>query len=504
MPSPIAHLLSTSLTLKLLRANNAPLILGFLQDAFKERNKTSIDEETLELLLNEYLLQHDPDPASAPISPAAPSPAPPSAAAAPSLAASAPENRPRLYLNTWCSDDFRYLRKDFSEDRQCYVYQLTQYSEKALQWLRELLTGIRVGYTTTESRFSRIFSELETLSRQTKEDPKAHLKILLEQRDKLDAEIKTLRTTGKVRTLQPSQIRDRLLDISQMVEAFFADFRAVEDHFREQAREISSIYLDQNRSKGDIVEHALDTDDKLRNSEQGKSYYGFRALLGSPQHREQLTQYIDDAAYLSLSADTDTHLFRTLFSRLLEQSRLAQESFTRIAERLRRVVEESSTQNTRLILEQIADIKKIARDRRDLPSEDDFFEFDDGLAWANLMELGFYEKKDPTLLPPMSTDTAADNEAVLAAISRIGKPLDMAAYRQHVATLLADREQVSLRQLLETYPARDGAVDLVGYLCVASEKPQHLIDETEQETLDLNRPQQPRYATLNKIIFQHH
>jgi hypothetical protein len=496
MLPPVANILNDSLTLKLLRARNAALILGFLHDAFKERNHTLIEAEALEHLLLEYLKQNataddlradDLSPDTGTLIPT--------------------ESTAKAYLNRWCTDDFRYLRTVFAEDRQCFLYQLTQHSEKALQWLNEIATGARAKYTTTESRFSRIFAELQALTQQTNDDPKARLKTLLAQRDALDAEIQQIRATKKVpRLLQPAQVRDRLLDLEQMAGAFLADFRAIEDHFKEQAHDIAAIYLERNRSKGDIVEHALDAHERLRNSEQGRSYYGFRDLLGQPDKQQALAIAIAAAARLARDAGTDERVFLTLMERLLESGAIVQETFRKIASQLRRVVEESATQNTRLVLEQIGDIKKLALARRDQPDatdDDNFLEITDGIAWANLMELGFYEKKEPA--PIVAIDNAADPAAaaeLTAAIHRIGRPFNIEQFRRNVATLLAERDQDSLRQLLDTHPATDGAVDLVGYLCVAAEDPRHLISETEREDLDLARPEQPRYATLNKIIYQ--
>ncbi|MDR2980679.1 MAG: DUF3375 domain-containing protein [Puniceicoccales bacterium] len=487
--SPIASLLNLSLTLKLLRAGNAELVLGFLYEAFKERNRTSIEEEALELLLKDHLAYTNP--------------AIDSANPTTQDKTTSPENRARTYLNTWCSNEYRYLRKIFSEEQQCYLYQLSQYSEKVFQWLHELETGNRSGYTTTESRFSRIFNELKDLSLRTKEDPKVRLKSLLEQRDALDAEIQAIRDSGKVQTLQPAQVRDRLLDIEQMIEGFLADFRAIEDHFREQAHEIAEIYMDRTRSKGDVVEHALDSNERLRNSEQGKSYYGFRALLSSMAQREQLAQFLVDAAQLAANAGTDEHVFRSLLERLLEQDGFVQETFQKISSQLRYVVEENATQNTRRIMEQIGEIKKLALARRDLPPEENFHEIDDAIAWNNLMELRLHERKEPMCFESIDTNTGDDDsEDAKAAIRRIGKPLNIAGFRRNVATLLNKYEQVSLSQLLETFPPVDGAVDIVGYLYVAAEKERHLIDDQTYEKIDLNRSQQPRFATVNKIIFQ--
>ena len=92
MPTAIDNLYDTSLTLRLLCAKNASLVLGFFNEAFKERNQHSIGEEELELLLERHLADHFALDREMPA-----------------------ENRVKNYLNLWCSDCYSYIRKRFEE-----------------------------------------------------------------------------------------------------------------------------------------------------------------------------------------------------------------------------------------------------------------------------------------------------------------------------------------------------------------------------------------------------
>jgi hypothetical protein len=481
MPNLIETLYENHLTLRLLAANNAPLVLGFFYEVFKERNLQNVGEEELELLLVNHLAGSRLEDNETKL---------------------APDQRARNYLNLWCRDMHGYLRKVYSEEEECFVYQLTRHSEKALQWLRELQTGEKHGHMTTESRFTRIFNEFKTLSRQTKADSREREKDLLAQRDEIDAEIARIRETGQVDTLTSSQVKDRLIDLEQMIEAFLSDFRAIEDHFKEQAAEIHEIYLERGRSKGDIVEHALDADQALRNSEQGKSYYGFRSLIRSMESREELTQLVEDAARLAIKSGTDEAVFSSLMERLLDRVMVVQGSYQRIATQLRRVVEETNAQDTRRLLESISAIKQAAMALRTNPPEGEFAEIDEAVAWANLMEMSFHEKRESPHFDDISPPGSEDDADLAAVVRQIGKPLDLEGYREKVARLLETHNQIALRQVLEAHPASEGAIDLVGYLCIAADDPRHLIDDTSIEEIDLNRPQQPRFATINRIIYQ--
>jgi hypothetical protein len=118
------------------------------------------------------------------------------------------------------------------------------------------------------------------------------------------------------------------------------------------------------------------------------------------------------------------------------------------------------------------------------------------------MELGFHEKKAPVNFAAIteSADTDEEAEDVKAALKKIGKPLDIDSYRERVARLLEEHDQIALTQIIAGHPLRHGAVDLVAYLCVACENDRNIIAETEK--IDLNRPAHPRYATISRIIYQ--
>jgi hypothetical protein len=248
--------------------------------------------------------------------------------------------------------------------------------------------------------------------------------------------------------------------------------------------------------------YALDADEALRNSEQGKSYYGFREIIRSLDSREALDAWVTDAARLARDAGTDGLVYEMLMERLNTRMSIVQESYLRIAAQLRRVVEESAAQDSIRLLDSIASLKQAAMLRRDTPPEGDFIEIDEGVAWSNLMELSFHEKRESVVYERMGKTATLTDADLADSVRKIGKPLDIERFRRTVARALAGRDQIALRTLLETEPLRDGAVDLVAYLTVAADDARHMIDDASTDDIDLLRAVNPRHATLNRIIFQ--
>lgn len=477
MSSTFSPYFENNPTLKLLRGNYAGFILGFFHDSFKETGQTQIPEEDLETMLDQHLLETRRQDAET------------------SLTRDA-----RVYLNQWCEDGYRLLQKRFSEEKSSYVYQLTQHSEKALAWIEDLRRGSKRGYTTSDSRFGRIVADLRRIDLETNDDPEARRKELLKQRDTIDAELKRIRETGKVDTMDPAAVKDALHDLEADVEAFLSDFRAIEETFRDQAREIQDLYLEQQLTKGAMVAHVLDADEALRNRDQGRSYFGFREAMTSLQNREELQALAKRAAALAEAHNLDLPSFDRLPRRLHNEVSHVGSIYRRITGQLRRVVEEQSSKQTRYLMELLGETRSLAKASGELPTEFELHDWEDPLKLNNLMEVGFWEAPQTGRFDAIQDEEKQDPEVLKAALGRIGKPLDLPKYRERVAQVLKAQPQVSLRELVERFPIESGIVDVVAYVAVAGEQEQNVyLPEAFQ--LDLNRRQHPRYAELEKIIF---
>lgn len=477
MAGPYDLLFAHSPALKLLRSEKAAFVLGFLQEIFKEPGVTIIPEEDLEVALGGHLEQ---------------------------LRAEDPEvhwPEAKRYLELWCGDDCSYLRKTFSEEQGCYVYQLTRHSEKALSWMEDLRVGEKRGYATSESRFSRIIGEMRRLQRDTNSDPDARIRELLASRDAIDEDIRSIRDKGLAPTLDEQQVKDALHDLEEMVASFLSDFREIEDNFKEQAREIHALYLERNISKGDLIAHALDADEALRNQDQGRSYYGFRRLIRSVESRDELRDLVEKVARMAAERGLDGRSFDGLLPRLFNEVAVVQDAYRRISGQLRRIVEEQALRQTRYLLELMAEVRSFAYKRRADPPEGAFFQWEENLRFNNLMEAPFYEPSAAGKFQNIEQGGEGEADDVLAAIRRIGKPLDLPRFRHRVETVLEGREQVSLKELVEIHPLEDGAVDLLCYLAVAAERSGSLINGENRERFDLQRAVQPRFAELDQIIF---
>ena len=480
MDEEFLHFFDESPALRLMRGRLGSFVVGFFFKTFKKWGVVQASEEELAATLAEHIEQvrelEDFD---------------------------APKRLPQDYLDEWCDEDHRYMTKTYDEDKEEYIFRLTRHSEKALSWLQDLLSMQQRGYATTESRFNRIILEMESLSQGVNADPEARIRDLARKRDEIDEEIQKIRDTGEAPIFGEDVIRDQVYDLSDLVEHFLSDFRAIEEFFKDHARQISKLYAQGDASKGDIVEHVLDSDDELRSCDQGKSYFGFRAMMTNPALARQFRNLAEQTSDIARRRGLDPNkTFLSLSDRLFGEANSAHGAYGRISRKLRQVVGDHAGGGGKQIRKTLSNIRKKAFLLRDQPPEDWDFEIDIRPQFFGLMESDFWEPKAVEPFAPISTASSEDSEWINEILNSVGEPLDLNKYRERVNEALETEEKVSLTEMVQRFPLERGVVDVVCYRVVAGEDSRHNILDNEIIKIDLNRPSQPRFVEVEEVIFQ--
>ena len=466
--------------LRLMRGRLGSFVVGFFFKTFKKWGSSEASEEELIATLSEHIEQvrelEDFD---------------------------APKRLPQDYLEEWCDEDHRYMTKTYDEDREEYVFRLTRHSEKALSWLQDLLSMQQRGYATTESRFNRILIEMESLSQGVNADPESRIKDLSRKRDEIEEEIQRIRETGEAPIFGEDVIRDQVYDLSDLVEHFLSDFRAIEEFFKDHAREISKLYAQGDASKGDIVEHVLDADEELRSCDQGKSYFGFRSMMTNPTLARQFRNLAEQTSDIARRRGLDPNkTFLSLSERLFGEAGSAHGAYGRISRKLRQVVGDHAGGGGRQVRETLSQIRKSAYLLRDDPPVDWEFEIDIRPQFFGLMESDYWEPKSVEAFAPITPADSGDNDWINEILNSVGEPLDLNKFRERVDLALEEAEKVSLTEMVDKYPLERGVVDVVCYRVVAGEDSRHDILDNEIIKIDLNRPFQPRFVEVEQLIFQ--
>lgn len=436
---------------RLLRSPNAALTLAFLHRAFKEHHAIAVPESHLRARLDNFL-----DEARAQ-RPGA-------------YAQTAAE-----YLASWCGSEQLLLKKLYSNEAEEPVFELTTAAERAMQWLDDLQSRPFVG---AESRLELIFRQLEEIVLYSTPDASRRVEALRGQQAELQAQIDAVQATNTAEAYTAVQLTERFANALDLARGLAADFRQLEENFKEVARALAEAQTKPGATKGRIVGQLLDTHAALKDSSQGQSFYAFWNLLSSPERQQRWRELTRQVYRLDMidEALRANRLLDRLSSRLLVEGERVVRSNERMAATLRRALESAATGEDRRLREAIRETQQLALAcHHAAPAEDDFFQVIGPPATFTTFSRSFWQ-------PDVTGRAAGDLTFAIQSLDwdmvnrfRGLVDLNLARLRDQIRVCLVADESVLLSQVLARFPPREGILEVVGYLVVAMQDTQNYL-----------------------------
>ncbi len=444
-------------TARLLRSDNAPLILDFLQRVFKSGELISIGQSDLRIRLADYqeeLRETEPN-----------------------LLAGPPER----YLTQW--SDAGWLQRFLEAASVEPQFQLTRHAEEAIQFVDTAVTR-GSNLVGTESRLRLVIDTLEDIVRGASANPNRRLETLRRQRALIDAEIEAIESGKSVQVYRPAQIRERFQTAVDLLRALQSDFRAVEERFQSIAREVQQLQASGDGSRGQILGHALDSEDLLKQQDEGISFFAFVSFLFSPNQQAMLRKNIEEIQQLAALANQHESLsrIRRMVPSLLAEAEKVMRTTARLSSTLRRLLDARAAAHRIRLANVLRDIRQHAlrlREEADCLSVqlcvDSEVEIHSPLArtfWVAPQDFDELSLSEQVIDPRHA-------QAMASAFAKLQR-LDLRKLRGHIreSTLLGESEP--LCKLLERWPLTGGVVELLGYLQIAHDDA-HQID---RDTID--------------------
>jgi hypothetical protein len=462
---------------RLLRADHAPLIVGFLHRTYVKPNVRSLLESELILKLEDHLFH---------------------------LRREVGEDRfPRsaeAYLEDWASDRHGWLRKYYAEGSDEPVLDITPATEQALDWLASLSHRPFIG---TQSRLLTLFELLRQLAGGTDADPESRIAELNRRRAEIDAEITRIRG-GALPLFDATEVRERFLQITDSARALLSDFRAVEQSFRDLDRATRERIAVWDGAKGALLEEVLGSRDAISDSDQGKSFRAFWDFLMSPRRQEELSHLLARVFALEpvqgLSPAPDRRFLR-LHHDWLAAGEVTQRTVARLSAELRRYLDDKSYLENRRIMAILREIEARALQVRDSAPEGPFMVLEEMAPDIRLV------MDRPLYSPPMKPEidatldlSRADDIPADALFNRVY--VDKARLDSQIRRLLQRRTQVSLAEVAAAHPLEQGLAELVAYLSLAADDPAAIIDEERCEAIQWTDAEgRRRQASVPLVIF---
>jgi Protein of unknown function (DUF3375) len=457
----IKYELENSTTIKLLRSQNAALVLSFLHQQFKVTQTVSITQIELETKLGDFLeyLQHDDR-----------------------------ENYSRSakeYLSNWCDD--RLLRKIFNSSDEA-LFTLTPSAEKAIAWIEELQQ--RDEFIGTESRFLQIFSLLKEIQDRSTTDVETRIAQLEQERDNMQAQIDLIRETGEVDLYSQTQLQERFILADKLARQLVADFGDIEQNFRDLTRKIQAAQLEKDSRKGTVLGQVLDADAELKESPQGRSFYAFWSFLVSENKRQELKSTIQNVYQLEELQPIiqDYAILRRIERSLLDAGDNIFQSNRRLSEKLRQMLDERNLQQNRRIAELINDVQRIALQVANDPPLDSDFCIVEGEPAIYLPMARPLHPLEATEVPTFDLNFTDLPESVPEAeITELYQQfyVDESELIQRLDRTLEQRSTIGLTDLIQLYPITQGLSEVLAYVAIADRLGRHSIDTSIIELITI-------------------
>ncbi|MBW6512045.1 MAG: DUF3375 domain-containing protein [Desulfuromonadaceae bacterium] len=459
---------------RLLRAQHAPLVAGFLRRVFIVPNVRELSQADLvEALEDELFVLRE------------------------QLGGGAFPGSAQTYINDWADNDKGWLRKFYPTGTDEPHFDLTPATEKVLAWLEGLTERAFVG---TESRLLTLFDLLRQMSEGSQTDPEVRINELQKRRGEIDNEISRI-LGGDIPLMDDTALKDRFQQFLQLARELLTDFREVEQNFRTLDRRVRERIALWEGAKGTLLEQILGERDAIADSDQGKSFRAFWDFLMSQTRQEELSGLLQQVLALPpiVALRPDARLQRVHYD-WLEAGEYTQRTVARLSEQLRRFLDDQAWLENRRIMDILHQIEAHALAlREDLPAGE-FMPLAKVSASIDLpLERPLYRLALKPLIAELALDDGEveiDTAALYAQVV-----VDKAELARNIRQALQGRNQVSLGEVVAKHPLRNGLAELVTYLHLAGEWSQKVVDEQQQEQVSWQTDTgATRRASMPRII----
>jgi len=347
-------------------------------------------------------------------------------------------------------------------------YEASAAAAQAIRFARELTAQRTVA---TESRLGLVIGQLVQLAEETETDPAIRAERLLRERARIDERIAAVRA-GRLEPLPADRALERLREILSLSDELAGDFRRVRDDFRTLNRDLRERIVDNDGSRGDVLDAVFADVDLIADSDAGKTFRAFWRLLTDPQQSGELEAALEAVLDREFAEGLNRRQRRDLSGltgTLLERGGEVHDVLYQFARGLKQFVQSREYREQRRMstLVKTAQRRSLAVKDRLRPQQP--IGRDLTLSSASLRSVSQLRLHDPSLdAVDAGIDAAAESVIGLDAIAELvaQSEIDFRTLEEHIAALLADRGQVTVADLLREYPAEQGLGTVVGYLAL--------------------------------------
>lgn len=403
------------------------------------------------------------------------------------------------YLADWLRQGWLTRRLPAGAKEETY-----ELSAEAADAIRFLGAVQKPQTSATESRLANVIAQLTRLADETDNNPERRVAALQAERKRIDREIAALRG-GVVKTLADDRALERAREVIALAGQLAGDFRRVRDQFEGLNRSLRESLLENEGSRGEVLEALFAGVDLIGDSEAGRTFTAFWRLLTDPAQSASLFDSLEAIVKRPFARQLQPHERRFLLdltANLMNEGSNVHDVLQHFARSLKAFVQSREFREQRrlhALLKEAALAALATKEhvRANLP-----LDFSLTLTSSRIRSASQWVLHDPALrAADVSMAPESPSELSLEMVAELVRQseIDFRTLRAHVRSLLQRQSQASIGELLDAFPAEQGLGSVVGYVALGARHGE-VSGEREQVSWQ-GADSQPRRALIPAIYF---
>lgn len=405
----------------------------------------------------------------------------------------------QAYIAEWLRQGWlnRRLPTAASEEE----YELTVEAANAIRFLAMTL---KPRSTATESRLATVIQQLTRLAEETDANPQTRIAALVDERDRIDREIEAVRK-GAIKALSDDRAIERAREIINLADELAGDFRRVRDEFDKLNRGLRQSLVENEGSRGEVLEALFAGVDLIGESDAGKTFAAFWRLLTDLEQSEALFEALESVTGRPFSRQLDPRerkFLLNLTATLMDEGGGVHEVLQNFARSLKSFVQSREFQEHRRLHSLLKKATQAALVAKGAVRPNQSLDYSLMLTSSRIRSISQWILYDPAeRVADASMPEAEPSDIGLDVVGELVRQseIDFRRLRQNIRMMLEQHTQASIGQLLEIFPAEQGLGSVVGYVALGAK---HGEVTTEIETVEWQGDDgQVRRARVPTIYF---
>jgi hypothetical protein len=374
----------------------------------------------------------------------------------------------QAYIADWLAQG--WLTRRFPAGASEEEYELTTDAANAIRMITSLL---RPRLAATESRLATVMQQLARLAEETDANPKTRLAALTAERQRIDREMQLIER-GAAKRLPDDRALERAREIIALADDLAGDFRRVRDEFDKLNRHLRESLMENDGSRGDVLEALFAGVDLIGESDAGKTFAAFWRLLTDPEQSSAfeaaLSEIVERPFARALEGGERRFLLR-LTGLLLDEGSNVHEVLQNFARSLKSFVQSREYLEQRRLHSLLKEAQRMALETKERVRPNHALGYSLRLTSSQVRSASQCVMYDPSeRITDSDMQEAGPSEIGLDIVSELVRQseIDFRTLKRHIRALLEGQSQASIRQVLESFPAEQGLGSVVGYVALGA------------------------------------